>query len=319
MSRRGRLSKLLAMERHLPIPILALCVGCSALINPDESRLGDGPDASVGVDAGALADAGSAPDAGPPAGDDAGPPMPCMPSPPSCEGDVVVTCPDGVEVRRDCQAEGAFCEEGGCRPWVCTPGTRACGPGLEAVVVCDPRGAAEAEIPCEGGACDSATNRCVSVEPGACEGLPEITVGGDAVTDLCERDDDHTFRAGGDCDPRFGANAGDRVFALRVDERGRYRIELEDDALLRDIDTVVYVRRRCDEPRSQLACGDDTRCEGGFPFGGDCMDGVRLGLSRVELDLEPGTYYVVVDAFLYEREGRESVCGNVELRVREAG
>jgi len=88
---------------------------------------------------------------------------------------------------------------------------------------------------------------------------------------------------------------------------------------LRDIDTVVYVRRRCDEPRSQLACGDDTRCEGGFPFGGDCMDGVRLGLSRVELDLEPGTYYVVVDAFLYEREGRESVCGNVELRVREAG
>jgi len=307
------------MANRLPVLLAVLGFGCSALINPDESRLGDGPDAGVGADAAVGFDAGAGVDAGLPAGDDAGPPVGCEPTPPACDGDDVVTCPDGVEARRDCQAEGGYCEAGGCRPWVCVPGSRACGAGLESVVVCDARGTAETEIPCTGGACDPATNMCEGVDPGACAGLPEIGVGDERTVDLCEEDDDHTFRAGGDCDPRFGANAGDRVFALRITERGRYRIELEDDAILRDIDTVVYVRRQCDEDRSQIACGDDTRCMPTGPFGGDCMDGVRLGLSRVVLDLEPGTYYVVADAFLYDTERGESECGSVELRVREAG
>ena len=305
--------------------LLLLCIslaGCSALINPDSDQLGGDVDAGpvVTFDA-SRPDAGGPPPSSDAGATDAGPPASCEPFEPYCSGDSVIACADGVETSRDCQLEGSYCAEGGCRPWNCMPGSRACNPGLESVLACDARGIEEQEIDCEEGACDPATGACTDVPPGACDELESIGVGDDRRVDLCERPNDHTFRAGGDCDPRFDADAGDQIFALRIERAGNYRIELEDEAILRDIDTVLYIRRQCDEPRSQSSCSDDTRCEptpGPFP-GGDCRDGIDLGLSRLEGFLDVGTYYLVVDAFLYEREGFTAECGTVELRVREAG
>ena len=127
--------------------VLALALGCSP-------RGGGGglidPDASAPDDAVAAADVPVAPDDLPAAGDnpaviDDVPPAPCT-------GD------------ESCGA-GRFCEAGLCRAQVCAPGAAAC-VGATRIAICDPRGAARAEMPCPGGAA-CADGRCQS--PRVCE------------------------------------------------------------------------------------------------------------------------------------------------------
>lgn len=115
----------------------------------------------------------------------------------------------------------------------------------------------------------------------------------------------------------FRARAGDRMFALVIETPGNYRIEVEDDSFTRRIDTIVYMRRVCDEPGTQFQCDDFTPCGGGFPIpGGECRDGRDDTLARIDTFLDAGTYYVVADAFIYDAgDGRRSECGDVELRV----
>lgn len=290
---------------------LTLCVGCSALINPDEGRFGDGEDAGgQGVDAGF--DAGPGFDAG---GVDAGV-TECESDEPFCRGDGLVTCVGGFEQVQNCQASGGYCDEGGCRAWNCEPGSRECNGDLSAVVVCDARGVGTQEIECPTGVCDEETGNCEGVAPGRCMGLPALFPGSRETVDLCARSNDETYVGTDECDMRFRANAGDQVFALLIESGGRYAIEVEDDEITRPIDTVVYLRRVCDEAGTQLGCDDDTACSS-FPIPDpSCQDGRDVGHARLEIDLEPGTYYVVADAFLYDAgDGRRSVCGDVAVRV----
>ena len=88
---------------------------------------------------------------------------------------------------------------------------------------------------------------------------------------------------------RFGAACGEGasgpevVYSLRVRERSRVEISVE-----AEFDSVLYVRRDCINPGSAVDCNDDA---------GDSNH------SMLDLELDPGTYYVFVDGY---GEGSES-------------
>lgn len=67
-----------------------------------------------------------------------------------------------------------------------------------------------------------------------------------------------------------------------------YRFSIEEPtafaAVAEGFDTVLYLRSVCDEPSSELLCNDDSSPPGG------------LG-SRIEGDLDPGTYWLFLDAY----------------------
>ncbi len=95
---------------------------------------------------------------------------------------------------------------------------------------------------------------------------------------------------------RFGASCGEGatgpevVYSLRVRERSRVEISVE-----AEFDSVLYVRRDCVSPASMVDCNDDA---------GDSNH------SLLDLELEPGTYYVFVDGY---GEGSES--GSFTIRA----
>ncbi|AKF04163.1 hypothetical protein DB32_001312 [Sandaracinus amylolyticus] len=274
----------------------------------DSGPMQQGPDAGpTGVDSGTIP--GS--DAGP--GSDSGPridaPLGCPPGAARCEGEVAVTCEDGVELRDDCTARDAYCDEGTCVERVCEPGSRACSPDRRSVLECDARGSAQTTTPCAL-FCDATSATCL-LEGGACEGLPTIAVGDTERFSLCSEDDDDTHAASGDCGTSR-ADAGDRTFALTITEDRFYVIDLRDVDGTRGVDTVVYLRRTCDDGDTQVACDDDVPCTESDPTIGGCASGVQVRQSRIAQRLSPGTYYVVADAFEYDGFG----CGTVELRVR---
>ena len=87
-----------------------------------------------------------------------------------------------------------------------------------------------------------------------------------------------------------GARNPEAIYSLRVRERSRVELSLE-----ADFDSVLYVRRDCVDPGTMVECNDDA---------GDSNH------SMLDLELEPGTYYVFVDGY---GEGNES--GSFTLRA----
>lgn len=251
------------------------------------------------------------PDAGVP------PPGPCTAGTPAmCRGDNVVMCVGGNETYTDCQAASGYCEGGACRPWVCEPSSRTCNSDRSAVVACDARGAGEQLIGCPTGICDPTRGQCQGVGPDRCGSVDAIEVGETRQIDLCAARDQNTFVPQMDCEGDMRANAGDIVLRLEVGEPTSVSIDLDDADVLARIDTVLYVRRICDTEDTQIACSDDTPC--GFP-GIGCTDGQDIGHSHLDLDLEAGTYYLVLDGRLRTSGGSNTMCGLVAVRVRTAG
>jgi hypothetical protein len=225
-----------------------------------------------------------------------------------CEGETRVVCRGGTLVREDCAAMGAFCEAGMCRPRVCTPGSRMCSWDRRSSIECNDRGSASTTTMCST-FCEGSTGACSSGSTG-CFLLPSIGVGGSQRFDLCDETDGDTYTPGGGCPASTRANAGDRTFQLRIDRTQTVLIDLRDVDSGAAIDTVVYVRRTCDDASTQLGCDDDVPCaESDITTG--CSGEVQVRQSRLVLTLEPGTYYIVADAIGYDSFG----CGLVELRV----
>ena len=299
--------------------LLSLAVaagGCSAIINPDDGRLGGPRDAGMaGVDSGiTLMDSGPRRDSGtpPPPPVDGGPG--CASTEPRCVGDALVTCVSGMEIRQDCQARMAYCEGGECRDWECTPGTRECSSDLRTSIACDARGSAVTEVPCDG-ICNVATGRCDAVVDRCATAAP-VTIGSTHDVQLCAGTDDNTHTPTDGCGSTSRADSADAVFRLEVPTAQTVTIELTDIDLMRAIDTIVYVRRVCDDGSSQVACDDDVPCDMSTVPGMDfCIDGVDVRQSRIVTRLEAGTYYIVVDAFLYTRDRVAFSCGEVRLSV----
>ena len=308
--------------------VASLCLlglgACSAIASPDPSRLAGGVDSGrpvlmldafvpPGVDAGlpATPDAFVPPgaDAFSPPPIDAFTPMSCVDGPPRCEGNVRVVCASGVESREDCTARGAFvCEAGSCEPRTCTPGTTSCSRDGSGVVTCNASGTSLGYMRCAMG-CDPATAMCRGSST-SCPGIPTVGIGDTHRIDLCASDDTTTPTPAEGCSAGSRADSGDAMFALTVASRTRVTLDLRDVDSSVGIDTVVTLRRACDDPASQLACSDDVPCMGSdIPSG--CSSGVQVRQSRVTVDLEPGTYYVVADAYVYD----SFECGEVELRI----
>ncbi len=310
-----------------PLALLPVAA-CSAIVSPDPSRLASDVDAGrpvlmidafvpPGVDAGPLEqpDAFVPPDLDaytPPSFPDAYTPMACVEGPPRCEGTVRVVCTGGVESREDCNARSLVCEAGSCEPRTCMPGAVSCSRDMSGVVTCNDSGTSLGYMPCERG-CDPATRMCRGSTT-TCSGLPAVRVGESRRLDLCDSEDTTTPSSAEGCGASSRADSGDATFALTIASRTRVTLDVRDVDSGVGVDTVISLRRTCDDPASQLACSDDVPCTGSdIPMG--CSGGVQVRQSRVTVDLEPGTYYVVVDAYVYDA----FECGQVELRVMGAG
>ena len=288
--------------------------GCSAIVGPDTTRLGDDPDAGTPppVDAGGT-DTGM-----PPPGDGGG--GPCTDGTSRCEGDVLYSCFGGTETPQDCQAMSAFCDTDHCQPWVCTPGDRECSPDGRSALVCSARGDVVMMQDCGDGFCSPMTNACVMDMMPVCPGVRRITPGESVDTNLCGQPDENTFNRAPGCDTSLEAMSGDETFVLELDRMTRLTIELTDIDLTRAIDTVLYIRRDCDEKGSQVACHDDVPCGAStVPGGPRCTGGVDVRQSRITLDLPAGRYYIIADAFERRGDGTSYTCGTVRLSVRPAG
>jgi len=81
-----------------------------------------------------------------------------------------------------------------------------------------------------------------------------------------------------------GALSGDRVYRLELTEDARVTLRVA-----ADYDVALYVRRVCNDAARELACVDD----------GD--DSAHATLA---LDLRAGTWWVVVDGYNDDNEGR---------------
>lgn len=285
---------------------------CSALIDPDTGRLGPDDGADSGV---SLMDSGmSGFDAGP--GFDGGN-VPCVEGTRRCSGDTLVTCAGGALVPQDCQAMMAFCDGDHCQPHVCRPNSRMCSPDGTSVLSCTARGDDVDAEDCGDGRCDPATFRCEG-GGGPCDALNNVRIGEDRTANLCGRDDDNSRVPGGTCGGTSRSDTGDITYRLTLTEPTRVTIELTDIAESTAVDTVVYVRRVCDDETTQVLCSDDVPCEASTAEPPACIDGVDPRQSRVTADLPAGSYYVVVDAFEYTSGSTEFRCGQVRLRITES-
>jgi hypothetical protein len=276
---------------------ILLASGCSALTSTDPiPPLGSGDGGPPGrFDAGPLP---SDLDAGPVTpGTDAGPGPACDEGA-RCAGNVLVVCEGGMELRTPCGELGCGGDPPSCNEPECDPGLRECD-GDSLLTCADGR---LESVPCEFG-CDAAIAECAPPPPD-CDAIDTLRGGGNEF-DTCEFTDTTTPRATDDCDD--GANGRDIVRRLVIDRDRFVRLSLREDSE-GDMDTVVYVRRACDDPEGQIACADDDRCLG-------CPGGVDVGESTINTFLERGVYFVYIDTYDYTASGRTFGCGPVRLDV----
>jgi len=257
-----------------------------------------GRDAGVpdsGRDAGADSgrDAGAA-DSG---ASDAG--SACTSADDRCDGDTRVVCDTGTLVREDCTASSAYCDVSSgtptCVDWACTPSSSECSDVAEQTV-CDARGTAQTVSACPRG-CDDATGACRPETPCSLSVEGRISTGR-MTFDTCSGGDNASPVSG--CTD-VDISGGDRILRLEVPEAARYRIDLNEAPGASEVDPMVYLRRRCDERASELACNDDRPR--------------RNANSRIELDLEPGDYFIVMDSYRASGDSLPGDCGPSEVNV----
>jgi len=245
----------------------------------------EGADAP-GLDAPPI-DGGGAPDVPPPP--DTG--VVCASPEARCEGEILVTCADGLFMRDDCGARAAYCETTGCVPQACAPNAVSCD-GIEETR-CDPRGTAATTSGCPRG-CTAA----VGCNPQtACSLTVQGTVGvGVSRVDTCGAGDDSVFND--DC-TRVIRSGPDVIARLEVPVRANYRIELR--RIISGTDPVLYIRTACADGASELACNDDA-------FSSTFS-------SRIDITLDPGDYFLMLDTFRDDDEVLEERCGMMDISV----
>ena len=149
---------------------------------------------------------------------------------------------------------------------------------------------------------------------GSCSSPRVARVGMSRVIDLCDLGDHAHHVIGEGCSLAAG-EGDDLVFELTIDRAQSIRAGIADWDDGAGIDTVIYLRERCDVAESQISCSDDNAC-GEFPMDiGACDGGVQPRHSALYADLEPGTYYLVLDTRPGERNGQLFSCGEVLFEI----
>jgi len=290
----------------LSVPLLAS--GCSVI--SDTGPLPSGPgsvDAGGGTRDAGGSDSGPRLDGGAVDGGD----LSCVPGTARCAGDVLVECDRGTPRPTDCVPLMGFCNPRGgtnarCEDWVCAPGRRSC--AGDRAVACDARGSTETRETCPFG-CDPGTGTCLGSMP-TCPGIEVLTPGA-VRRDTCAASDHFSYVPDGDCLDGFTADGGDVIFSFTLESERRVLLNLRDDDPERQIDTIIYIRSTCDDASTQLACRDDVPCSDSTLPGCDGTEQVRE--SRISTTLPAGTYYVIIDSFLYDQAGITYECGWVRL------
>lgn len=175
-------------------------------------------------------------------------------------------CSQRCDADDDCRSDHA-CVEGTCAPEVETRcvgrdvyEANACGVEIELVEACR-----ENDF-CVAGAC---------VEGGdgnTCGTAVEVDIFSGGFEDVLVSEQ-HTD----DFDSGCGGSGIDRVYTFTTDAPISLR------AMVRGFDTVLSLRSECESVRSLIACNDDANPPG------------RRG-SRVDADLDPGTYFLIVES-----------------------
>ena len=111
------------------------------------------------------------------------------------------------------------------------------------------------------------------------------------------------------------ADAGADSFTVLAAAMYSGMLDLRDDDGSAAVDTVMYLLDECGDPMSQLACDDDVPCSESDVRCSDSDRGVQVRQSIIDVVLDPGTYYVVVDSFLYTRSDGSFTCGQVRLDI----
>jgi len=265
----------------LSSPCLLVLTGCSALVNPDESelaRVDTGPVATT--DSGVMRiDAGPGPtDAGP--ARDGGPLADDGGSPPT--DSAPPPCTDGM---RSCDGDFAV----------------VCVAGVPQRTAC-PHG------------CDPGTMECAP-PPMACPGVVPIAIGDTLFVDLCGTGDDESHVGSAECTSSGRADGEDRVFTFTLATEADILVDMRDADGSVAIDTIAYIRSRCGNPESQVACSDDILCSESDIMTG-CMGGLQVRQSRIRTHLAAGAYYLYADSFDYRTSmGGTFACGTVRLSL----
>lgn len=218
-----------------------------------------------------VGDAGGGTDSGPGPDTDAGV---CEPGSTVCDGDILLTCSDdGLALGR----------------------TRCGGRGL--VCVQTDAGAACAEP-------EPVPTECTAFDA-------EVLSPGGYRFDLCAAAARTAHIDQGDCGSGGASSGAERVFTFTLAEETEVLLDLRDEDDEAAIDTILYLRADCDDPRSQVACSDDIPCDQSDVELGACDRGLQVRQSRIERRLAAGSYTLFADHLVYRGFG----CGTVELRV----
>lgn len=256
----------------------------------------------------------------------------CVPGSVTCDdsGLVLLSCSDdGLDIGRiRCASRDAYCGtdragNASCIERDCDPGERTCSADGSSVVACNEIGSGFTDVveECEEGCADdgeSCAGGTVDPPPSTCD-LADFTLltPGELEFSLCDESDSASNEESDAC--RYNYDGNDRTFALVLTERTDVVLDLRDNDGEAAIDTVLYVRRDCDDASSQIACDDDVSCDSSDVDTGGCVGGSQPRQSRVELTLDAGTYFVVADQYSYtsRRTGTRFGCGDVLLRYSQ--
>lgn len=233
-----------------------------------------------------------------------------------CEGERLITCgAGGATSSADCFAASAYCGTdpasltAACRPWICTPSTTRCADDGTAVMTCDSRGSSESAMPCAYG-CDPSTVTCRPMPPPpppACGLAFEDLAPGTVTFNNCSDGNDQTHVAMTNCS--YAGDGRERMFRITLTSEALVALHLVDSDGSYLIDTLLYVRSRCDDASSQIACDDDVPCsEATLSCGGG--ERVQIRESRIEIRLPAGEYFVIAESLEYS----SARCGTMRLR-----
>jgi hypothetical protein len=173
-------------------------------------------------------------------------------------GDGCLACAAGYQ---DNDGDGSCLPDCGLLGWTCS------GHGL-----CDDSGGTAVCL-CDAGYEDDGAGNCLAAGQG-------FTCADPLLLDLnAGSASGDTTGSGGEYDGSCrDGSAEEVVYTFTIDEPVHAVFDLSGS----QYDTLLHLRSDCDDPASELACDDD---------GGEGLD------SLIELDLQPGTYYLFIDGY----------------------
>lgn len=194
----------------------------------------------------------------------------------------------------------------------CEPGASRCSADGTYAIVCDESGTREVDLGCRAG-CAPDTRTCRIVRSCSLTVERDLAPDDELSFSLCGGGGELYARTTPACTSTDWGE--DRMFRFVLDRPRRVWVDLKDVDGTVPVDTVLYIRTDCADADSQIACHDDLDCSEVDPEFA-CGSGNERRQSRIEMDLDPGAYWVVADSLDWNERSTQYRCGEVLLRYR---